>query len=1656
MEDRRRARPATADDDMPDAPPSTPPIIQAALRGDEEEVKRLLADGAGAKDADLLPAAARFCSLQLVEHVVEATPAAGLQAHLLQRAACAAAEGGRLETVQRLLALLDERPEKEAPARPGAAAAAPTGPREHPHVLYYAALGGSLPVLKYLLEERGAARWQHSVPTSGRRGRGPPSDAERAILSAPTCFLDEIGPLASSDALEAVLAAHGQKTPLSAAAWRGHTDALRLLAEAGARDPAAFRAAAVHGRLNACRLLASLEGPAPDTKDLARVCAALGQLDTLRYLVEELGADPGGPEAALWAAGGGSAGCLRYLAARGVPSPPRPAPVRLIGLGPLLRPPLTGRAGEGGRVSRWDRKDPFEEAPASPLQAAAAGCHAEALRALRELDPRPSRPAATRRSSAPPAPRPRARPRPPRPPPRGRPVRARARRPRAAREPSSPSDGRPHRTLLELGAGVGDPALLDPSRPVRDRTLRTPLHAACSTAQPHIGVIRALVEAGSDLGALDRDGRAPLHVAAASASIDALRALLDGGADPSAPAEDGATALHAAAGALDLAAARLLLERGADANARDLRGAAPLHRCAEALEGQARALSGLSDRQVGDAEEARRGPSSPPSTRSSPAAPTSTDGAGGGGGAGAQGGAARRQAAPREGADPNAGPRTARPLAAAARKSREDAAVVEVPAPPRRPLKSLAAPLTGARAEGAAGRGASSDCVGESPFGRDFPPLPPVALARGPALGVLLKREGERLSAPGAERPRVERVAGPNPFFDKEQDPELLVGAAAGFFMAAFSSAVEGEESLAGLAMDLMLCCEGRLRARDFLLDHPKVGGILSSKEEAARLWRGAMRLAALEGRLEGAVPGGGPAGPGPDPPEALREACRLGLRVTALRLARAGGLSGADGEGRTALELAIGAGPAMLDVCGALFERGAELTSRALDATRDGALRRALKQLAASRQVFISYGHHPAEVARFAVRLRDRLQADGIMCWMDEMKATGIQAGTEWREEIGRGLRTAKAVVFIASPHSVASDWCMLELSRARDLGKAVAPVWRLRSELDPRAAGLLSGLAFSDFTTDELFEAGYPAFLAGLRAALAAAGASDEAAEAGPEAVARALLARPGARCEPAGGPFCLVWCLPEDAPRAAPVLDAMALRGVRCFLDCSDGAPDAEASRALAACSALVPLLGPSSAASPALAARLKAAATRPVPVRPLVLSDIQVPFALEYSLARTRGFPLLAAGASDAALAPVLDSLLASAGPPAAAKPAPAPRADHSQVHSAATDPDPKPAAAPAAKAEAAASEAAAKREAAKLDAEHARLEARLRELEIAADTGPGAPPTAPPQAARAAAHAAPAAAPLRPQPRAQSRGDGSSSKAIRSEGKVGRGQQIRHSSGEMEDSRVYGFVGAGQMAAAIIRGLLKSTIIQADRIVASDGYEQALTPLRDSGIKTFRNGNQEVAKHSDVIVLAVKPDVIPDVLQDLRPCIEPARHLIVSIAAGVSIAQIERELPPGSRVVRVMPNTPCLVGECAAAFSLGSEATSHDKETVGVMFGTLGTAICVKEKLLDAVTGLSGSGPAYVFLMIEAMADGGVRAGLSRDVALKLAAQTVLGAAKMVLETGKHPGLLKDAVASPGGTTIAGIHELEKAGFRASLMNAVLAASQRSAELGKLG
>lgn len=263
---------------------------------------------------------------------------------------------------------------------------------------------------------------------------------------------------------------------------------------------------------------------------------------------------------------------------------------------------------------------------------------------------------------------------------------------------------------------------------------------------------------------------------------------------------------------------------------------------------------------------------------------------------------------------------------------------------------------------------------------------------------------------------------------------------------------------------------------------------------------------------------------------------------------------------------------------------------------------------------------------------------------------------------------------------------------------------------------------------------------------------------------------------------------------------------------------------------------------------------------------------------------------------------------------------------------------------------------------------------------------------------------------------------------------------------------FGFIGAGRMATALARGLLAAHLATKDQILASDPLPAAAESFgEETGCRVVPH-NRDVAAHATVLFLAVKPQQMAAVLSELRPHLTPA-HLVISIAAGVTLSTMAAALGDGPRLVRVMPNTPCLVGAGASGYCLGPGATAEDAKLVGELLAAVGTAHRVDESLLDAVTGLSGSGPALVYVIIEALSDGGVKVGLPRDIALALAAQTVRGAAEMVLKTGQHPGVLKDAVASPAGTTIAGLAALEAGGARAALIAAVEAATRRSAELG---
>jgi pyrroline-5-carboxylate reductase len=260
-----------------------------------------------------------------------------------------------------------------------------------------------------------------------------------------------------------------------------------------------------------------------------------------------------------------------------------------------------------------------------------------------------------------------------------------------------------------------------------------------------------------------------------------------------------------------------------------------------------------------------------------------------------------------------------------------------------------------------------------------------------------------------------------------------------------------------------------------------------------------------------------------------------------------------------------------------------------------------------------------------------------------------------------------------------------------------------------------------------------------------------------------------------------------------------------------------------------------------------------------------------------------------------------------------------------------------------------------------------------------------------------------------------------------------------------------FIGTGRMGEALIRGVLKADLLKPNQIYASDVDEGKTKKLsRELGI--HKANNIEVIKKSDVVVLAVKPKIVKQVLKEVKNSAS-RDQLFISIAAGVQIASLEEELP-NARFIRVMPNIACTVGSAASAFCPGKNAREEDRKTVKAIFGAVGRIVEVPENLMDAVTGLSGSGPAFIFMVIEALADAGVYEGMDRKTALELATQTVLGAAKMVLETGKHPAELKDMVTSPGGTTIRGLDVLEKKGVRSAFISAVKEATKRSKEIAR--
>ena len=274
---------------------------------------------------------------------------------------------------------------------------------------------------------------------------------------------------------------------------------------------------------------------------------------------------------------------------------------------------------------------------------------------------------------------------------------------------------------------------------------------------------------------------------------------------------------------------------------------------------------------------------------------------------------------------------------------------------------------------------------------------------------------------------------------------------------------------------------------------------------------------------------------------------------------------------------------------------------------------------------------------------------------------------------------------------------------------------------------------------------------------------------------------------------------------------------------------------------------------------------------------------------------------------------------------------------------------------------------------------------------------------------------------------------------------------------MIENKVISFIGAGKMGTVLIDGILKMGVVSPEKIIATRHNKDKLAELNKEyfihtiSLQDNKEANIEAVAKGDIIILAVKPQKIFEVLDEVSKAIDGSKVLI-SIAAGISSRLIEARLNKGVHFIRAMPNTPAQALAGVTAISKGKYATQEDVDLAKEIFESVGKVVEIDEELMDAVTGLSGSGPAYIYLIIEALSDGGVKMGLPREISLVLAAQTVLGAAKMVLETGKHPGELKDMVTSPSGTTIFGIHALEEGSVRGALIRAVEEATKRSKEI----
>jgi len=270
---------------------------------------------------------------------------------------------------------------------------------------------------------------------------------------------------------------------------------------------------------------------------------------------------------------------------------------------------------------------------------------------------------------------------------------------------------------------------------------------------------------------------------------------------------------------------------------------------------------------------------------------------------------------------------------------------------------------------------------------------------------------------------------------------------------------------------------------------------------------------------------------------------------------------------------------------------------------------------------------------------------------------------------------------------------------------------------------------------------------------------------------------------------------------------------------------------------------------------------------------------------------------------------------------------------------------------------------------------------------------------------------------------------------------------------MLNDKSIGLIGAGNMGRALIGGLINSGSSSSKNIVCSDKNKGKVKRVEEEfGISTL-DSNSDIVRKSEIIIYAVKPQIMADVLKETGDCLDMSK-IVISIAAGVPLAAIESCLGKELRLIRVMPNVPALIMEGASAIAAGNNVLPDDLKLAKAIFDSVGKSVIIEEELMDAVTGLSGSGPAYIFLIIDALSDAGVKMGLSREDALFLSAQTVLGAAKLVRETNEHPGKLKDSVTSPGGTAITGLHTLETGGLRTTLINAVEAATNRSKALGQ--